>query len=110
VSYQHKNLSLGQWSRLSLAEQMANIGSEVERACKWKAQNNAAYSRLAFERSLELIDLTLSSLRTFARLKEFARLREMLADYFTGTNQFMYTEGAFKKYFAPFFYAARKNR
>ncbi|MCK9574030.1 MAG: hypothetical protein M0R20_06530 [Candidatus Omnitrophica bacterium] len=109
MSYQHKGLAAGRWSQLSFLEQMANIGSEVERALNWRAKHNVAYCRQAFERSLELIDLTLDSVKGFARLKELARLRETIADYFFGTNQFVSTEESLKKYFLNFTYAARRN-
>lgn len=110
MSYQHKELAAGRWSQLSFSEQMANIGSEVERALNWQVKHNTAYCQQAFERSLELIDLTLDNLRTFARLKEVARLREAIADYFSGTNQFKFTDESLKKYFFNFIFAARKNR
>ena len=58
MDYQHKQLAAGKWKELSFLEQMANIGSEIERAIKWKNKNNAQYCRLAFERGLELLDLT----------------------------------------------------
>jgi hypothetical protein len=109
MSYQHKDLAAGRWSQLSFLEQMANIGSEVERALNWRAKHNVAYCEQAFERSLELIDLTLDSVKGFARLKELARLRETIADYFFGTNQFVSTEESLKKYFLSFTYAARRN-
>jgi len=109
VSYQHKNLAAGRWNQLSFIEQMANIGSEVERALNWQAKRNTAYCHQAFERSLELIDLTLDSLKGFARLKEVARLREAIADYFSGANQFKYTDESLRKYFLNFILAARKN-
>jgi hypothetical protein len=60
MSYQHKNLAAGRWHQLSFLEQMANIGSEVERALNWRRKNNPTYSQRAFERALELIDLTLA--------------------------------------------------
>lgn len=60
MNFQHKELSRGKWKKLSLIEQMANIGSEVERAISWKNKNSKEYSAMAFERALELIDLTLS--------------------------------------------------
>ncbi len=109
MSYQHKDLAAGRWSQLSFLEQMANIGSEVERALRWRAKGNEAYCRGAFERSLELIDLTLDSVTGFARLKELARLREAIVDYFFGTNQFTSTEDSWRKYFASFAYAVRKS-
>lgn len=109
MSCQHRNLAAGNWNQLSFIEQMANIGSEVERALNWQAKNNVAYCRQAFERSLELIDLTLDSVKSFPRLKELARLREAIADYFFGANQFKFTDESLRKYFLNFAFAARKN-
>ncbi len=109
MNYQHKDLAAGRWGKLSFLEQMANIGSEVERALNWRAKHNAAYCQQAFERALELIDLTLNSVKGFARLRELTRLRESIADYFFGTNQFMSTEESLRKYFSNFTYAARRN-
>lgn len=105
--YQHKGLAAGRWEGLSFVEQMANIGSEVERALNWRSKNNVDYSQKAFERALELIDLTLKNTKSFARLKEIARLREATVDYFFGTNQFRSTERLWRNYFSPFTYAAR---
>lgn len=109
MNQQHKDLSLGRWSRLSFFEQMANIGSEVERALNWRAKQNLDYSQKAFERALELIDLTLDCLTGMARVKELARLREAIVDFFTGLNQFGSTAISWKKYFLPFAYAARRQ-
>jgi hypothetical protein len=44
---------------LSLLEQLAYTGSEVERALNRAAKGNAEYSVLAFDRALELLDLTI---------------------------------------------------
>jgi len=71
-------------------KQMANIGSEVERA-------------------LELTDLTLESVSGFPRLKELARMREALVDSFCGSNQFKSSDELWRKYFLNFTYAARKD-
>jgi hypothetical protein len=43
MSYQHKDLAAGRWKRLSFVEQMANIGSEVERALRWRAKKNKRF-------------------------------------------------------------------
>ena len=109
MNYQHKDLAGGRWKNLSFLEQMANIGSEIERALKWQAKHNTAYSQKALERALELIDLTLDSVKNFPRLKELARLRESIVDYFFGTNQYKSNEILWKKYFMHFTYATRKN-
>ncbi len=109
MSYQHKNLAAGRWKKLPFLEQMANIGSEVERALSWQAKGNAVYAQQAFERALELVDLTLGSAKDFPRLKEIARLREAMVDYFCGQNQFKSSEASWRKYFFSFTYAARRN-
>ena len=109
MSYQHRELAQGRWKELPFLEQMAHIGSEVERALNWKAKNNAAYCHKASERILELVDFTLEVATTFPRRKELARLREVLSDYFFGANQFKSTEISWKKYFYYFNYAVRKN-
>ena len=109
MSYEHKELAAGRWKQLSFLEQMANIGSEVERALNWRAKNNPGYCQKAFYRALELIDLTLEAVTTFPRRKELARTREVLADYFFGENQFGSTEASWRKYFFHFTFAARRN-
>lgn len=107
MSYQHKDLAAGRWAQLSLAERMAHIGGEVERALKWREKNNREYSRMAFERALELIDLSLEHSQKHSHLKEIARLREVLVDYFFGTNEFKSTDASWRSYFLPFTHASR---
>jgi len=109
MSYQHKDLALGRWNNMPFLEQMANIGSEVERALNWQAKHNAMYAQKAIERALELIDLSLDSITTPARLKELARVREAIVDFFIGSNQFRSTDASWRAYFLPFAYAARRN-
>lgn len=110
MNSQHPDLATGRWGQFSFLEQMANIGSEVERALNWKNRQNPDYSRKAFERALELTDLSLAAVRGGPRLKEIARMREMLVDYFNGDNEYQSTESAWRKYFLAFTYAARRNR
>ena len=106
---QHKDLSGGRWSKLPFMEQMANIGSEVERALNWQTKHNADYTEKAYERALELIDLTLDCAISATRLRELTRVREAIVDYFSGNNQFMSTESLWRKYFSAFTYAMRGN-
>ena len=106
TNFQHRELSQGKWQKLSLLEQMANIGSEVERAINWKNKNNKEYSRMAFERALELIDLTMADKKNRQRLNEISRIREFLADYFVGDNNYSFTDQSWKNYFYAFGFAA----
>ena len=107
MNYQHKELAAGRWQKLSFCEQMANIGSEVERTIKWKNKNKKELSQRAFIGALELLDLSLSTEKTFPRLKELARLREVLADYFAFDNSYGTNDKNLQKYFYSFNFAAR---
>ena len=110
MSALHPTLAAGRWHTFSLVEQMANIGSEVERALNWRAMGNPSYSALAFERALELLSLTLEDPRLRTRARELARLYEALVDYFQGSNQFGSTDAIWRAYFSAFGYAARRDR
>jgi len=84
---------------------MANVGSEVFRMLKWKGRDNNNY-QLAFERALELLDITMADPKNRIRLKEIARVREVLVDnYFD--NQYHSTDKLWNDYFYSFNYAAR---
>ncbi|NQT30518.1 MAG: hypothetical protein HQ596_08090 [Candidatus Saganbacteria bacterium] len=107
MKYQHKELASGRWNNLTFFEQMANVGSEVGRAINWRKKDNNDYSWKAFERALELIDLTISDQRNVRRLKELVRVRECLADYFAFDNSFGSTDKKWQNYFFAFNYAAR---
>lgn len=105
----HKELAQGRWARMPLAEQLANIGSEVSRALNWRKKGNKEYAEKAVVRALELLDLSLESTKTYPTLKELARLREAIVDYFYGANQFESSETLWRKYFDHFAYLARKG-
>ncbi|MFH0852850.1 MAG: hypothetical protein V1853_00370 [bacterium] len=76
ADFLHKDLADGRWFTLSLIEQMANIGSEVSRAAKWKDKDKNIFKG-AFERALDLFDLTLEDVRWIGRRFEIARAREL---------------------------------
>lgn len=109
MTIQHKQLQSGEWNKLSLVEQLANIGSEVERSIRWKNKNNKEYSDLAFYRALELIDFTVSDQKNINRLKEVLRMREVLVDYFMGENSYKSSDDVWQKYFYSYNFASRVN-
>lgn len=107
IRIHHKELTAERWRALSFYEQIAHIGSEVSRAINWRRKNTES-CRLAAERALELLDLTLeTSVGSPARLKELARLREVLADDFFFANEYGSRDELWKSYFDAFAYAAR---
>jgi len=95
------------WGKLSFFEQMANIGSEVERAILWRKEENLGYSQMAFDRALELLDLTIDDAKNKTKLRELFRLREVLADYFYSSNIFSSSDSLWRNYFYPFNWSAR---
>ena len=104
----HKGLTKERWEKYGLNAQMANIGAEVGRAINWRKKGDLEYSRDAFFRALELVDLTIEVHRgDIPKLKELTRLREVLGDYFMGDNQYGSSDELWEKYFYPFNYAAR---
>jgi hypothetical protein len=107
MSIQHTDQANGLWFKHSIAEQLADIGSEIGRMISWKNKGNAQYLEHAFFRSLELLDLTISDAKNISRLKELARLREVVIDYFDGENEYGSTDDLWEQYFLPYNYAAR---
>ncbi len=107
--FYHPGLAGAKWQSLSFLEQMSHIGSEVERAIKWKSRNRQN-SRQAFFRALELLDFTIADIKNRKRLRELCRLREVLADYFFGDNIYKSSDELWRKYFFPFTFAARKQK
>lgn len=111
----HAELAAGRWQALSLVEQLANTGSEVERAINWSAKGRPEYARNALDRALELLDLTIADPKhrgRAGRLKELTRLREVVLDYFVGENEFGSSDAGWRNYFRPFgtAVALRKER
>ena len=108
---QHRELAEGRWWTLSLFEQLGNVGSEVSRAIRWTTRNPDV-ARGAFHRALELMDLTLADphhRQWPARLREIARTREVMVDFFDGSNQYGSNAVALQKYFDAFALAARRR-
>jgi len=109
MNFQHLELSQGKWKKLSFFEQMANIGSEVERAINWRNRDNTEYSQLAFERALELMNLTIADKKNNGHLRELTRVQENFIDYFACNNNYSSSEKNWKNYFYSFALAAKIN-
>jgi hypothetical protein len=108
-TYQHQELAAGRWSRLSLAEQLGNVGAEVGRMRRWRGKDERLAAG-AFERALELLDLTLADSRWRGRLREIARARELLCDAALGGRDYGATLEDLDQYFLEFALAARCRR
>ncbi len=73
----HADLAAGRWEGFSLAEQLANVGSEVDRAIAARAAQRSDRFDRALARALELFDLTARDDRWHGhRRREILRARE----------------------------------
>ena len=108
----HKELADGRWFTFSISEQLGNVGSEFERAARAFGRGEQNRFESAFERMLELLDLTIEDpkWRTACRLRELLRLREEVCDVFHGNQVFGTSIETLKKYFLYFAIAARADR
>lgn len=93
---------------MTLAEQLGNVGSEYERALRWKQRNDSGHFEQAFARMLELLDLTIADRRwRNHRLKELVRVREVVCEELCndgGSNT-----PDLRKYFFSFAFLARRG-
>lgn len=109
MSYLHKNAAEGRWQRMSVAEQLANIGSEVGRSAKWQGKDDKIFFG-AVTRALELFDLTLEDSRwRGGRLLELGRLKEVFCDGVLGGKEYKTDLRDLEKYFLPFMNLANKS-
>ncbi len=104
----HTELNSGRWFKLSLCEQLGNVGSEVNRALKFEHRDPLLFEN-AFFRALDLLDLTLADPRWRKRLKEIGRAREMLCAAVRGNDEYNTALEDLNRYFYRFALAARLN-
>lgn len=107
MSFKHKDLARGRWKKLSLTEQLGNIGSEVSRAINWKNRDEKIFWNTV-ERALELFDLTLDDPRWKGRRREIARAREVFLSAIFDEKIYKTSLSDMLKYFNSFALAARK--
>lgn len=105
----HADLAAGRWMALSLVEQLANVGSEVDRAIKAHAAGRVDRRDAAVNRGLELFDLTAADHRwRGSRRREVLRAREEFCALFWGDHEQPGAAASLSRYFLYFAVAARR--
>lgn len=106
----HKDLTFESWAAQNIFQMMGNIGSEISRAIKWKQKGRQEIWQAAFDRSLELFDLT-KEVNTIpsSQKSEIHRSREVWCDFMVGDNEYKSTAESIQKYFDEFAIAARNS-
>jgi hypothetical protein len=107
----HAELAAGRWKALTLAEQLANVGSEVDRAIvAWEAHRPERFEK-ALARALELFDLTVRDERWRGhRRREILRAREEFCRLFFEDNPPPGAARTLSRYFLRFAVLARRGR
>jgi len=109
MSHQHASLAAGRWQTLPLAEQLANVGSDVGRAHRWQ-EIDPQLCEKAFARALELLELTIADPRWKGRRKELTHVRGLLCDAMLGGKEYRSDLASLDRYFYPFAIAVRAGR
>jgi len=108
-SSQHLDLAAQGWFKMSLIEQMANIGSEVNRTVQ--ARNNQGRYWGAVTRTLELFYLTVEDARwKRGQLKEILRVRELFCAAVLESTEFNTSLEDLNEYFMYFALLTQANR
>jgi hypothetical protein len=100
------------WFEMSLDEQLANIGTDIDRVIRWRKRGEFDTAQRVFERSLTLLHLTISDPKYFKKptFRELMLIKEVLCDYFMGSNIYGSTDELWSKYFYVFNYRAANSR
>lgn len=106
----HDELANGRWQTMTLMAQLGNIGSDVDRAIRWRERGNLEHTEKAISRSLELLDLTISDNRWKLRRRELTRAREVVCDFLVGENRYQSSAENLSNYFLQFATATRRSQ
>jgi len=100
------------WARLTLFEQMGNIGSEVGRSIRADCTGDKALFEGALVRALDLFDATVEGLvaRKSVRAREVLRAKDQYLQLFYGDASDPIEAHRLENYFMEFAIAARLNK
>jgi hypothetical protein len=102
-------VSKERWEKMTLLEQLGNIGSEVGRAAKWQGKDEDSFWG-AVTRALDLFELTQADRRWSGRRLELDRARETFADAVLGGKEYQSNLKDLGRYFMLFALAANTAR
>lgn len=89
------------WFQMSVGEQISNIGSEVERALRFR--NKEPQKSLEFvNKAIELIERSQMDPKNQTRIRELGNCKEELIDFFIGDNIYSTTEEQLRRYYNAF--------
>lgn len=106
----YPGLAASRWETFTLVEQLANVGSEVERAIRAHEGHRHERWEQALDRALELFDLTAADKRWHGRRRrEILRARELFCSLFFADDVAAGSAAYIRKYFMEFAVATRRR-
>ena len=90
------------WFSMPIGIQISNIGSEVNRAIRWKNRNDRRKAENFCKKAIEFLEITKKDPKNIYRIQELDAAIEELRDYFMGENIYRTTDEVLKKYYDAF--------
>ncbi len=90
------------WFNMPLRLQLANVGSEVNRAIQWKNRGNEQRKESFCNKAISFLELMKQDPKNVHRKGEFDFCIEELRDYFLGENYYQTTDETLLKYYDAF--------
>jgi len=106
------NIQADRWFRLCLFEQMSNVGCDLDRAVRLRDKGKIEQSRIVFNYTLNLLQLTIDDPKHNSYCDELIRVKNALIDYFLGNNENDIIDEEWYDYFIIFnyIYALQKGK
>ena len=92
------------WFDMPINLQIANIGSEVHRAIRWKNRGDRQKSENFCNKAIEFWERSKRDPKNQARLNEIDNAIEELRDFFLGQNIYQTSEETLIRYYDAFLY------
>lgn len=78
----HANLTPERWSKFTLGQQLLMIANEMNRAARFHGPNDGPSLKLALERVLNLVDVTVAANDRPGLRRELLRWRDLVAEQY----------------------------
>jgi hypothetical protein len=90
------------WFAMPVAVQISNVGSEVNRAIKYKSKGETEKAERFMNKAIQLLELSKQDPKNRHRRQEFECAIEELIDYFIGNNIYQKTDEVLLRYYDAF--------
>ena len=87
------------WYKMPVGMQLANVGSEVNRAITWKKKGNEERTVSFCNKAIEFLEIMKTDENNRNRIGELNFCIEELKDYFLGENIYNTTDEMLMKYY-----------